>query len=173
MNERRTGFHGRAEAISRRIPEWSEAKARHRWGVTVGPAAGAAAGLPERPEDIHRVAQERFLAAGRKLVPEEEAKRRKDPFAMWDEIVANGAAQRFPKGTDVFLHKFHGLFYVAPAQNSFMCRLRMPGGILGTHQFRGLAELADRYGGGYADVTTRANLQIREIAAASAPAVLS
>ena len=141
-------------------------------GLTVGPAAGAAAGLPEGPEDIHRVAQDRFLAAGRKLVPEEEAKRRKDPFAMWDEIRANGAAQRFPKGTDVFLHKYHGLFYVAPAQNAFMCRLRMPGGILSATQFAGVADAAERFGGGYADVTTRANLQIREITAANAADLL-
>ena len=53
---------------------------------------------------------------------------------MWDEMRANAAAGRFPKGTDVFLHKFHGLFYVAPAQDAFMCRLRMPGGILSAHQ---------------------------------------
>ena len=33
-------------------------------------------------------------------------------------------------------------------------------------QFAGVADLAERYGGGYAHVTTRANLQIREIAAA-------
>src|SRR5471030_2789364 len=110
------------------------------------PAAGVAAGLPERPEDIHRAAQDRFLTAGRKLVPEEEAKRRKDPFAMWDEIVENGAAPRFPKGTDIFLQKFHGLFYVAPAQNSFMCRLRMPGGVLSAAQLTGLADAAERFG---------------------------
>ena len=74
---------------------------------------------------IHREAQDRFTAAGRKLVPEEEAKRRKNPFDMWDEMAANAEAGRFPKGTDVFLHKFHGLFYVAPAQDAFMCRLRL------------------------------------------------
>src|SRR5260370_8499201 len=49
----------------------------------------------------------------------------------------------------------------------------MPGGILSAHQFRGLDAVAETYGGGYADVTTRANLQIREISAANAPAVLS
>jgi ferredoxin-nitrite reductase len=82
---------------------------------------------------------------------------------MWDELRANAAAGRFPKGLDVFRHKFFGLFYVAPAQDAFMCRLRIPNGILAAHQLRGLADLAERHGGGYADVTTRANLQIREI----------
>ena len=72
-------------------------------------------------------------------------------------------AGQFPKGIDVFLTKYQGLFYVAPAQDSFMCRLRIPNGILTAGQMRGLADAADSFGGGYADVTTRATLQIREI----------
>jgi ferredoxin-nitrite reductase len=113
--------------------------------------------------DIHVAAQDRFLAAGKKLTVEEEAKRKGHPLDMWDELLAGAAADRFPKGTDIFRHKFFGLFYVAPAQDSFMCRLRMPNGILASHQMNGLADIAERCGGGYADVTTRANLQIREI----------
>jgi ferredoxin-nitrite reductase len=46
-----------------------------------------------------------------------------------------------------------------------MCRLRIPNGILNAWQMRGLADAADSFGGGYADVTTRANLQVREIPA--------
>jgi ferredoxin-nitrite reductase len=44
----------------------------------------------------------------------------------------------------------------------------MPNGILNAYQFAGLADLAERYGGGYSHVTTRANLQIREIEAKNA-----
>src|SRR5436189_5043481 len=44
-----------------------------------------------------------------------------------------------------------------------MCRRRIPNGILKAWQFDGLADLAERYAGGYAHVTTRANLQMREI----------
>src|SRR6185437_1747830 len=62
--------------------------------------------------------------------------------------------------------------YVAPNQNSYMCRLRIPNGIVKAAQFTGLADLAERYGGGYAHVTTRANIQIREIGAANAVAML-
>ena len=43
-----------------------------------------------------------------------------------------------------------------------MLRLRIPGGILSAHQFRGLAQLAEDYGSGCADLTTRSNLQLRE-----------
>jgi ferredoxin-nitrite reductase len=77
----------------------------------------------------------------------------------------SAAAGRFPGGTDVFLYKYHGLFYVAPAQDAFMCRLRFAGGAVRSYQLRGLADLATRCAGGYADVTTRANLQLREIPA--------
>ncbi|MBV9966190.1 MAG: NirA family protein, partial [Alphaproteobacteria bacterium] len=138
-------------------------------GAAEPPAAQPAASVEPSPANdptlIHRIAQDR-AAAGGKLVPEELAKRSKNPFDMWDEIAANAAAARFPKGTDVFLHKFHGLFYVAPNQEAFMLRLRLPGGILSAHQAKGLADIAERFGGGYVDITTRANLQIREIGAA-------
>jgi ferredoxin-nitrite reductase len=136
-------------------------------GAAPDDAPGLAEVAPTNdPILIHRAAQDRAVAAGGKLVPEELAKRAKNPFDMWDEMAANAAAGHFPKGTDVFLHKFHGLFYVAPNQDAFMLRLRLPGGILTAHQAKGLADIAERFGGGNIDITTRANLQIREIGAA-------
>ena len=57
-----------------------------------------------------------------------------------------------------------GCFYVAPAQKSFMLRCRIPAGEMTSMQLRGLADLAAEWGGGYADITTRANFQVREIA---------
>jgi ferredoxin-nitrite reductase len=160
-------------------PGLSEEQKRYLEGFMSGVAAkraavsGSTATEPAAaPGDIHRAAQDRFLAQGKTLVPEEMAKRQGHPLDMWDEIVANVAAGRFPKGTDVFRHKFFGLFYAAPAQDAFMCRLRMPNGILTAHQLRGIADIAEQHGGGYAHVTTRANLQIREIGATHALAVL-
>jgi ferredoxin-nitrite reductase len=139
-------------------------------GVSGGASATGSPSLanpyPADPMAIHYEAQDRTVAAGGKLVPEEVAKREKHPFDIWDEIAANAAAGRFPKGLDIFRHKFHGLFYVAPSQDAFMLRLRLPGGIVLAHQARGLADVAERWGGGYVDITTRANLQIREIGAA-------
>ncbi len=136
--------------------------------TTVPPGAA-----PSCPERIHREAQDRCLAAGKTLSKEEQAKRDKDALAMWDEFRQNAEKGAFPKGTDVFLYKFSGLFHVAPAQNAFMCRLRIPGGWLRSWQVRGIAELAREYGGGYADVTTRANLQIREIVPHDATQILT
>ena len=125
------------------------------------------------PTDIHRSAQDRTVASGGKLTAEEEAKRKKHPLDRFDDLTAMASERRFPKGTDIFLSKFFGLFYVAPAQNAFMCRLRIPGGILNAHQFRGVASIAEDLGGGYTDITTRANLQIREIGPDKPPEVLT
>jgi ferredoxin-nitrite reductase len=132
-------------------------------GIVMRQGGVAPAAAVSLEPDIHRAAQDRFIAAGKKLVPEEEAKRKSHPLDMWDELRAEAAEGRFPKGIDIFRHKFFGLFYVAPAQDAFMCRLRIPNGVLAPHQAAGLADLAERWGGGYLDITTRANLQIREI----------
>ena len=128
--------------------------------------------IPTGPERIAYEAQAATVAAGGKLVKEEEGKRDKNPLDMWDEMMARSDANEFPKGIDVFLQKFQGLFYVAPAQTSYMMRLRIPGGLLHSWQVRGLADLSDRSAGGYIDVTTRANLQLREIPADRARDVL-
>jgi ferredoxin-nitrite reductase len=127
---------------------------------------------PAAANDPARAAQERAIAAGERLTAEEHAKRAKHPLDRYDEIAAMAAAGQFPRGTDVFLHKYHGLFYVAPAEAAYMCRLRIPGGILPAWQFRHLAAIAERHAGGFCDITTRANLQLRGIAAEAALDVL-
>ncbi len=83
---------------------------KHGIAVPNGPAVLAPADAPDAsdPTALHIAAQDRAAAAGGKLVPEELAKREKNPFDMWDEMAANAAAGRFPKGLDVFRHKFHG-----------------------------------------------------------------
>jgi ferredoxin-nitrite reductase len=83
---------------------------------------------------------------------------------VWDKLLAHAEQNRFPDKADTFRFRYHGLFYVAPAQNAFMLRCRVPGGQLTAEQFRGLSEIAEDWGNGYADITTRANIQIREIA---------
>jgi ferredoxin-nitrite reductase len=143
-------------------------------GFAAAPAAKPAQeSEPAGPEAIHTRAQNRFLESGKKLCPEEMAKRAKNPLDMWDDINAFAREKRVPKGTDVLLFKFHGLFYVAPAQDSFMCRLRLPNGILSSHQLCGVASIAEDLAGGYSHVTTRANLQLREIAPENTVKVLT
>ena len=120
-------------------------------------------GAPVPAEQICYTAQDLQVAAGRKLTNEENAKRRRFPLDMFDDIKAHAARAEPAKGLDVLAFKYFGIFWVAPAQSSYMARLRFPAGIVQSYQMRGLADLADQYGGGFNDVTTRANLQIREI----------
>lgn len=83
---------------------------------------------------------------------------------IWDKLLAHAEVNKFPDKADTFRFRYHGLFYVAPAQDAFMLRCRVPAGQLTAEQFRGLSEIAEDWGKGYADITTRANIQIREIA---------
>ncbi len=97
------------------------------------------------------------------LCREELWKYEQNPLDIWDKLVSCADTNNAPDAEDVFRFKYHGLFYVAPAQDSFMLRLRIPGGVITSHQLRGVAEIAERWGCGRADLTTRANLQVREL----------
>lgn len=96
------------------------------------------------------------------LCREELWKHEKNPLDIWESIIAHADRDCAPSTEDIFRFKYHGLFHVAPAQDSFMLRLRIPGGVLSSHQLFGLADIAERWGAGRADLTTRANIQIRE-----------
>ena len=96
------------------------------------------------------------------LSREEGWKLEQDPLTIWDKLLQYSNQNQPPTEEDRFRIKYFGLFHVAPAQDSFMLRLRVPGGILTTHQLRGLAQMAQDSASGRADLTTRSNLQIRE-----------
>ncbi|MGZ5829685.1 MAG: NirA family protein, partial [Xanthobacteraceae bacterium] len=132
--------------------------------VNVGTApTGQAVAEPTGPETAALRAQDRLIAEGKKLADQEKFKRELHPFDGYEVLKSQAAKNEGPKPPDNFRWRYYGLFYVAPTQSSYMCRLRMPNGILKHWQFAGLADLAELYGGGFSHVTTRANLQIREI----------
>ncbi len=136
-------------------------------GLSASRAARATAPArsePVGPDAIHVKAQARTVAAGGKLVDQEKWKAAEHPFDAYARFKDQAASGTYPKPEDNFRWRYYGIFYVAPAQNSYMCRMRIPNGILKHWQFAGVADLAERFAGGYAHVTTRANLQIREIA---------
>jgi ferredoxin-nitrite reductase len=123
------------------------------------PAAPVATG----PDAPHIAAQDRIVKGGGKLSDQEKFKRDLHPFDGYEKLKAQAAGNEPPKPDDNFRWRFFGLFYCAPSQPTYMCRLRIPNGILKHWQFAGVGDLADAYAGGYAHVTTRANLQMREI----------
>jgi ferredoxin-nitrite reductase len=123
---------------------------------------------PMGPDALHLLAQDETIKAGKKLADQEKWKREEHPFDTYQKLCGQAARDEYPKPADNFRWRYYGLFYVAPAQNSYMCRLRIPNGILSHWQFAGVAGLAEKFGGGFAHVTTRANLQFREVAAKDA-----
>ncbi len=127
--------------------------------------AGKTSGQHEGPDAPHLIAQDKVTTAGGKLADQEKFKREENPLDAYERLKKQAENNEFPKPPDNFRWRYYGLFYVAPTQDSYMCRLRIHNGILKHWQFSGIADLAERYGGGYTHVTTRANLQIREIEA--------
>ena len=97
------------------------------------------------------------------LCAEEVWKYERNPLDAWDDLLAHAAENKVPEQEFRYRFKSFGLFYVAPAQDSFMLRMRVPGGLLTAAQLRGLATMADTWGPGRLDLTTRANVQIREL----------
>ncbi len=98
------------------------------------------------------------------LCKQERWKYEENPLDVWDKLLACAEQDKLPDEADTFRFRAHGLFNVAPAQNAFMLRCRIPAGELTAAQLKGLADIAEEWGGGWADITTRSNIQIRQIA---------
>jgi ferredoxin-nitrite reductase len=140
--------------------------------ASTAPNGAAAAAEPTGPDAAALRAQDRAIKAGGKLSDPEKFKRELHPFDAYERLKDQALKNEAPKADDNFRWRFFGLFYCAPAQKSYMCRLRIPNGILKHWQFDGVADLAQRYAGGYAHVTTRANLQMREVEPKNAVAMV-
>ncbi len=74
---------------------------------------------------------------------------------------------------DVQRLKWHGLFLRNPTPGFFMLRVRIPGGATTSFQLRTLAELAGRYGNGLVDLTTRQQVQLRQLRIEDVPALFA
>lgn len=107
------------------------------------------------------------------LCREERWKYDENPLDAWERLLRHADENKLPDPENTYRFKTFGLFYVAPAQDSFMLRLRIPACELSATQLHGLADLAHELGGGYAHITTRGNLQIREFKPADIVKVLT
>ena len=107
------------------------------------------------------------------VTKQERWKHEEHPLDGWDRILAHAEAGKLPDEENTFRFRNFGMFHVSPAQNSFMLRCRIPAGELTAAQMRGLADIADDYANGKSAVTTRSNIQIREIQPANLVHVLT
>ena len=60
--------------------------------------------------------------------------------------------------------KWVGVFYRKQTPGAFMMRLRMSSGFSNSEQFRAIAEISEEHGPGFADLTTRQQIQLRGFA---------
>jgi ferredoxin-nitrite reductase len=104
----------------------------------------------------------------------EAIKRAKDGLDVLDDIYryAREGFAAIPDD-DFERFKWYGLFRRKQTPGFFMMRLRMPNGILTSAQLAGIASIANTYGRGSIDITTRQNLQLRWIRIEDVPAIFA
>lgn len=139
------------------------------------PGSGAITSDPERggPNLAQPVEEKVHGTPISELNKQELWKRELHGLDAWDRLLQHASEDRLPDEADTFRFRYHGLFYVGPAQESFMLRCRIPAGELTAAQLAGLADIADEFGNGRAAITTRSNIQIREIRPANLVQVLT
>ncbi|HWN94544.1 MAG TPA: NirA family protein, partial [Methylomirabilota bacterium] len=103
---------------------------------------------------------------------EERTKRELHPLDSYPLLLEHAAANKAPDKENIFRFKWHGLFFLTPHKEAFMCRLRLPGGVLKSFQLRELARVSQELTSGYVQITTRANFQLRLIEPRNAPEFL-
>lgn len=106
------------------------------------------------------------------LTKEERLKRELHPLDATEELILKARWNASPDPEDVFRFKWNGLFWLSPVKDGYMCRLRIPGGVVKSHQLRELAAIARELTTGYIQITTRNNFQIRLIQPKDCPEVL-
>ncbi|MGC8834054.1 MAG: nitrite/sulfite reductase [Armatimonadota bacterium] len=73
---------------------------------------------------------------------------------------------------DLQRFRWYGLYEQKPKAGHFMLRVKIPGGRLTSAQLSTLADIAEKYGRGFADITTRQNIQFHWIAIENVPDIL-
>ena len=106
------------------------------------------------------------------LTKEERIKHDLHPFDAIEQLMLDARWNAKPEPESVFRYKWNGLFWLNPVKDGYMCRLRIPGGVVKSHQLRELAAISRELTTGYIQITTRNNFQIRLIEPKNCPEVL-
>ena len=91
----------------------------------------------------------------------EHVKRAKDGLDVWQDIFnyAKTGYASIPE-EDFGRMRWYGIYQQKPNEGHFMWRIKLPGGRVTTPQMREIGALANAYGRGIADVTTRQDIQL-------------
>lgn len=92
----------------------------------------------------------------------EEYKREKDGLDIVQEVprYAKEGWEAITEGDRERL-KWLGVFFRRQTPGHFMMRIRIPNGISNAAQFRTIAQISNEFGKGFADITTRQQIQVR------------
>jgi len=120
-----------------------------------------AKGVCLRPERIRWKAQARRCGRAKKKLCKEDSPNKPRTRSTCGRNHRSKQTRGIPKGTDVFLQKITGFFIVAPAQDSYMMRVRILWFVPG--MATGGCEWPKRFRRRLPRRDTRANLQFREI----------
>ncbi|MPZ98668.1 MAG: ferredoxin--nitrite reductase [Dehalococcoidia bacterium] len=105
----------------------------------------------------------------------EAMKTAKDGLDVWPDLVRY-AAERTPvtdiPEDDLQRMKWYGVFHRSQRPGTFMMRLRITGGRLTTAQTLAIADVASEFGHGSADITSRQNIQLRDLSLYDIPTVI-
>ncbi|MBK8802355.1 MAG: NirA family protein [Fibrobacteres bacterium] len=149
-------------AFSTDQKEWLDGFLKSAMHLTGNVGDGEANPYPVEASAGYR-AQTRWVAEGKRLSKEEEIKRRRNPHLFRSRLAELDAQGCFPEGEENFLSRFHGIFNVAPAQDRPMARFRIPAGIVNFLQARVIAKIGRDLSDGVVWLTTRANVQVRNL----------
>ncbi|MGH2366593.1 MAG: nitrite/sulfite reductase [Chloroflexota bacterium] len=120
----------------------------------------ATANLPQRPPLKEPPSWDLILK--RNFV--ERLKREKFPLEIRDDLprLIDEGYERISE-EDVVRLQWWGLYHDKPKVGTFMMRVKIAGGVLTPPQLRAIGEIADRYGKGYGELSTRQNIQLHNL----------
>jgi len=130
----------------------------------------------EQPQDIRtrRMAALKFTDDGRPatlaalgddrrdLNKEERIKLEMHPFDVWKNVVERYMIEGFDSisDDDMVRFKWYGIYQQRPKTGHFMMRLKVPGGSMNVPQLREVASMSRKHARGFADITTRQDIQV-------------
>jgi sulfite reductase beta subunit-like hemoprotein len=96
-----------------------------------------------------------------KMAKNEHVKFAKDGLDIWEDIFryAQSGFGSIPED-DMARMRWYGLYQQKPNEGHFMWRIKLPGGRVTPGQLREIGLLANQYGRGFGDVTTRQDIQL-------------
>jgi len=102
----------------------------------------------------------------------ERLKKEKPPVQIVDEIEELGQRHYLDVSEeDIVRLKWYGLYHDKPRVGSFMLRIKVPGGLLPPQSLRAVGEISISFGEGFAELSTRQNVQLHFIELSRVPEI--